>query len=134
METENRTKAHGRPTGDPLRFGMWLSEVLHRRRMSSAALAKTANVSPGMVSRWINGISVPSPQSVTAIASALDVPIGEALMQAGHVDNATRAAGAPERDHLHHLVDRLPLELVGPYTAVFEAIINSEEGTDDGSR
>lgn len=127
METEAR---HGRPTGDPQRFGRWLTVMLQRRNMTQSALAKAAGVSQGMVSRWAQGLSVPSPQSINAIAAALNVPITETMLQAGHINPTQDLSPSPERDELHHLVDRLPLDLVVPYTAVFKAIIN-QEAVDD---
>lgn len=120
----------GRPTGDPHRFSRWLREILHWRRMTQTALAKATGVNQGMVSRWVNGSSVPSPQSIQAIAKALDVPVAEALLQAGHIDHHQDTEGAPEREQLHRLVDRLPMQLLGPYVAVFEALTSMEESDE----
>lgn len=123
---QNPSTRHGRPTGDPERFGLWLTELMNRRRMTQVALAKAAGVNQGMVSRWRAGTSVPSPQSIKAIANVLEVPIGEAMLQAGHIEEVGEVSSSPERDRLHQLVDRLPLYLLTPYVAVFEAIINQE--------
>ena len=120
----------GRPTGDSKRFGLWLDEVMHRRGMTQSALAKEAKVSQGMVSRWVQGVSAPSPQSVRAIAAVLQVPVGEAMRQAGHIQEVVEVEGAPERDRLHQLVDLIPLDLVGPYITVFEALVNKERSDD----
>jgi transcriptional regulator with XRE-family HTH domain len=65
-------------------FPAWLRHQLDRREWKPAELARRAGVSSAMISRWINGIDVPSPESCIRIAEVLNVDPDDVLGIAGH--------------------------------------------------
>lgn len=65
-------------------FPVWLRRQIARRDWKSAELARRAGVSSAMVSRWINGIDVPSPESCIRIAEVMNIDPDDVLGIAGH--------------------------------------------------
>ena len=56
-------------------FGSWLLNTLRERKLSQSELARLAGISKGTVSNLINGTSGVGPDSLTAIAHALKLPV-----------------------------------------------------------
>jgi transcriptional regulator with XRE-family HTH domain len=67
-------------------FGDNLSGVLHDIRMSQNELAKLSDLSPGMISDYINGWSAPSVFAINNIAHVLDIDIDELVDMGDTID------------------------------------------------
>jgi transcriptional regulator with XRE-family HTH domain len=71
-------------------FGDWLREELAERGWTQTAFASRLPVSRGVeskqshVSKWLRNERRPSPHSCAMIAKALDLPIHDVLVMAGH--------------------------------------------------
>jgi transcriptional regulator with XRE-family HTH domain len=71
-------------------FGDWLREELAERGWTQTAFASRLPVSRGVeskqshVSKWLRNERRPSPHSCALIAKALDLPLHEVLVMAGH--------------------------------------------------
>ena len=67
------------PTSEPLHkvlpFGQRLREVLAEHRVSQVKLHKTIGGSSSAIFKWLNGISFPSVDRLTAIANCLDCSV-----------------------------------------------------------
>lgn len=72
------------------------SNVMHRARESAnkslRELSSIVGVSPGQLSNYERGVSVPKREVVIAISEALDIPTDFALMVAGYTPNYINAA------------------------------------------
>lgn len=56
-------------------FGDWLLEQLKERNISQSELSRLAGISKGTISNLINGTKGKGPDSLTAIAHALKLPV-----------------------------------------------------------
>ena len=64
-------------------FGPWLTEVLHRRRLSQRGLAALVGVSQTTVGRWCAGTDSPHPMHAARVAEALGEDSQKVLALAG---------------------------------------------------
>ncbi len=65
-------------------FGPWLGRQLKRREWNQADLARAMNTSSGVVSNWIRGGRVPSPESCDRLADVFGADVDLVLTLAGH--------------------------------------------------
>lgn len=87
-------------------FGRWLRQQMVTYPMSQADLARRAGVSAGMLSGWINGRRVPSPESCDRLADALGLDLDDMLSRAGHRPRLP-IDGTPEAREVLTLMDQL---------------------------
>lgn len=66
------------------KFPIWLQRQLDRREWRAAELARRLDISPGVVSHWLNGQRLPSPASCDRIADVFGLPVDDVLTLAGH--------------------------------------------------
>lgn len=65
-------------------FGAWLRRELARLEWKYPELAQRTGVSTASISRWINGVEVPSSENSIRIAEAFFVDPDDVLALAGH--------------------------------------------------
>lgn len=111
-------------------FGAWLSGMLSTRGLSQAAFGRWTGVDHSVVSKWARGVQRPDPTSCQLIAEALDVPLDEVLVLAGHDPAVLRASGDEVKDRLHDLIDQVPSDQLQPFIAVFEEMVPGRIGGD----
>jgi transcriptional regulator with XRE-family HTH domain len=64
-------------------FSGWLEREMAERRMSPADLARATRKDQGVISRILSGERSPSPNTLSAIAHALRLPVETVLRAAG---------------------------------------------------
>jgi transcriptional regulator with XRE-family HTH domain len=85
-------------------FPLWLQQRMEERGWNALRLAKEIKVVPSLVSRWMSGYQRPSPESLTAIAEAMQLDEREVFTAAGHL-SPRHAPNDPRREELHRKVD-----------------------------
>ncbi len=65
-------------------FRAWFAGQLKRREWNQSDAARRMGIQPSVVSHWISGKRVPSPQSCDLISDAFGVPVDLVLELAGH--------------------------------------------------
>ena len=108
-----------------LQLGVWLRRQLLRRGIRAADFARLAEVSPGMVSGWLNGKRRPSPASCDLIAEALNVDFDEVLLRAGHRP-LERLLDDPVRRELVAIAERVPTALIPQATDYLRFLSDGE--------
>ncbi|WP_352671894.1 helix-turn-helix domain-containing protein [Mesorhizobium australicum] len=58
---------------EPATFASRLADAMNAKQFSASEVARLVNVTPTAVWNWRNGNSVPRPQALSAVATALDV-------------------------------------------------------------
>jgi len=103
-------------------FGEWLRTELSERGWTQTAFASRLPVSRGVeskqshVSKWLRNERRPSPHSCALIAKALDLPLHDVLVMAGHyeldIELSSQQESAPGtvRDRLISLIYKTPEE------------------------
>lgn len=87
-------------------FGNWLLEQLKSKNMSQSELARIAGISKGTISNLINGTKGTGPDSLTAIARALKLPVDLVFEKAKMLPSKTELS--PIKRKLAHLAEALP--------------------------
>lgn len=66
-------------------FPAWLARQLGTKQWTAADFARESGFSPGMVSNWLRGRRVPSPESIDRIADVLNADVAMVMQLAGHL-------------------------------------------------
>lgn len=67
-------------------FAAYLQAAMNAARISNGArLAEMSGIGQSLVSRWLNGKSIPSIENLRAIAEPLGVPMRDLVIRAGHM-------------------------------------------------
>jgi transcriptional regulator with XRE-family HTH domain len=98
METE-------RPTSESL--AEWLKRQLARKEWSQADFARHLNTTNGVVSRWLRGERIPSPEYCDRIADVLDFDRDVVLALAGHRPLAEAIDPESPKARIMALADRV---------------------------
>lgn len=79
-------------------FSVWLTNELRKRDISPTELSRLSKKAPAVISRVINGERKPAPETIDAIAKALNLP----------TETVYRAAGLlPQANEIDEAVSRL---------------------------
>lgn len=76
---KDRRKTPPRGPAQKVWTRIYLQDWRKHRGLSQETLAERAGVSPGLISQIENGLSAGSPESLEALAKALDCEVGELL-------------------------------------------------------
>lgn len=109
-------------------FPAWLRRQLLRRDWKSAELSRRSGVSSATVSRWVNGLEVPSPESCIRIAEVLNVDSDDVLGLAGHRIPTRPVAPDDPATRLSRLLKRVRWN--GDRAKTIEAILETYLETD----
>ena len=77
-----------RPVHHDTRWVDYLEAALSKARMRPSELARKAGVSDSVLSRWRRGESVPDVPNLRRLSRALEVPLLELMVAAGHIEPA----------------------------------------------
>ncbi len=103
-------------------IGPWLQRELDRREWRQVDLARRINGSTGMVSQWITGARMPSPESCDRLADVLGADLDHILALAGHRPAALLYEPDAERAAIIAAVRRV--DLTPERVAVLRALLD----------
>lgn len=81
-------------------FPGWLQQRMEERGWNALRLSREIGVVPSLVSRWMSDYQQPSPESLRAIAEAMQLSETEVLVAAGHLSAAEAPPDDPRRMEL----------------------------------
>lgn len=87
-------------------FGDWLLEQLKERNISQSELSRAAGISKGTISNLINGTKGKGPDSLTAIAHALKLPVDLVFEKAKMLPSKPGLSAIKRK--LAHVAEELP--------------------------
>jgi transcriptional regulator with XRE-family HTH domain len=126
-------------------FGEWLRGELTARGWTQTAFASRLPVSRGVeskqshVSKWLRDERRPSPHSCVLIAKALDLPLYDVLMKAGHHELDIVLSSQPEqatpqgsvREQLISLIYKMPEDRLQHLLPLVEMIAEQGDGQQE---
>lgn len=108
----------------------YLDREMNRLGLSQSELARRIDVRPSVVNRWVNGERLPLPESIEALAEALNANPDRLLVMAGYRRNREEL---PETDPRHHLWTKLVnLEWTPERELVLSQMLDSMLAIDAG--
>jgi transcriptional regulator with XRE-family HTH domain len=107
-------------------FGDYLKQLRQARQLSTRALGHKAGLSSGELSRLENGKRSPQPDTLTALAKALNVPVADMFAMAGYTIPYDLPSMAP---YLQARYGHLPEETRNAINNYLEQLIE-EHGLD----
>lgn len=119
-------------------FPEWLKRQLLRREWTQADLARRLETSPGIVSHWIRGERVPSPESCERLAEAFARDVDEVLTRAGHRPEIEPLQPDDSKQEFRAMISRLEMTpdkevaLRGLLRAWLEADAQARQAKEDG--
>ena len=66
-------------------ISVFITDILHQKKLLASHLAKELGVSHATVGRWIKGEDIPSPRSCYMLSKFAALPMEEVLRIAGHL-------------------------------------------------
>lgn len=116
--------------GTASQFGEYLRKVRQERKLGIRELARRADVDAGGLTRLEQGKTSPHPETLKALAEALDIPLADLFARAGYVTASDLPSMStylhlcygelPEKvitslnEHIRHLIDKHGLDPNGP--------------------
>jgi len=88
-----------------LQFGEYLKQVRQEHRLGIRELARKADVDAGGLTRLEQGKTSPRPETLKALAEALDIPLSDLFARAGYV---TPSDLPSMNNYLHLCYGQLP--------------------------
>lgn len=107
-------------------FGQYIKGIRKRRKLSVRELASKAEISPGELSRLENGKRSPRPDTLKALAAALEVSLADLFAMAGYTVPYDLPSLAP---YLHTRYSNMPKEKISAMNDYLERVID-EHGLD----
>src|SRR5688500_18236680 len=119
-------------------FPGWLRQRMKDRGWNALRLSKEVNVVPSLISRWMEEKQKPSPESVLAIAAALQVDDIEAMVAAGYLPprQTDAATDDPRRQELLRKIGAIPLtaERYRTLNALLNMMLDTADSDDTSER
>lgn len=108
-------------------FGEYIKRLRRERKLSMRGLAHEANIDSGALTRIEQGkVSTPQPDTLKALAAALQVPLADMFAMAGYVIPYDLPSIAP---YLHARYGHLPEETLASANDYLQKLIE-EHGLD----
>lgn len=107
-------------------FGEHIKQLREHKKLSVRGLAAKAGVDDGALSRIENGKRLPQAGTLKALASALDVPLADLFVAAGHIIPYDLPSITP---YLRARYGQLPEEAIASLDSYLKQLID-EHGLD----
>ena len=118
----------------PMTLGVFLNEVLQRRRLTASALAEGAHISQSGLSNILQGKArEPDPRTLKAIADYLQMDVFSLFRLVGYVPPASEVYGAysPLALYIARRFEALPVERQSAFLNVLEALVDEPQTKRD---
>lgn len=101
---------------DKYNFSEWLQSEMESRNLSQSELARRAGLNRAVVNKIVNQISMPTPETIEALARGLKLPSEQVFRAAGLLPPVPpKRAQVDELDHLANLLGDDDLQEVIDY-------------------
>ncbi len=91
-----------------IEFSDWLENILKEKNLNGNKLAVLSGLDRGIISRALNRQRMPSPESLIAMATALEIPVVDIFVAAGYIPPSPPES--QKRGLLDHMFAALPEE------------------------